>query len=99
MILRSIIREFEKVSGLKVNLRKSAVVGINFLPDRLIRVVVLMDCRFGSLPMKYLGLPLSGDLEMKGMFYFWFSQFCLIFLFTTFSCLEFSLDLIRFRSR
>lgn len=56
--LVAIIRFFEAVSGLKVNLFKSEVIGISVEGHILHCLVDLMGCEVGSLPTTYLGLPL-----------------------------------------
>ncbi|XP_028056784.1 uncharacterized protein LOC114260796 [Camellia sinensis] len=59
--LLKILRIFEIVSGLKVNLSKSSVVGINLADSHVHRVAAMLGCSIDSFPLKYLGLPLGGD--------------------------------------
>ncbi|XP_075648654.1 uncharacterized protein LOC142619443 [Castanea sativa] len=56
--LRMVLIWFEAVSGLKVNLGKSELVAVGSVHDMDLLVAVL-GCKQGSLPMKYLGLPLG----------------------------------------
>ncbi|XP_028121753.1 uncharacterized protein LOC114318966 [Camellia sinensis] len=59
--LLQVLRIFEIVSGLKVNLSKSSVVGINLNDSYVRRVADMLGCSIESFPIKYLGLPLGGD--------------------------------------
>ena len=55
---------FEVVSGLKINLGKSELVLVGVVNNIDIFLVVL-GCKQGSLPMKYLGLPLGAKFKDK----------------------------------
>ena len=58
LFLRLILSWFEIVSGLKINLDKFELVPMGVVPN----VEMLVDAlgyKRGSLPMKYLGLPLG----------------------------------------
>lgn len=50
---------YEAVSRLKMNLFKSALIGISAYPTLVARLADIMGCEVGSLPTAYLGLPLS----------------------------------------
>ncbi|KAH9670660.1 er membrane protein complex subunit 10 [Citrus sinensis] len=50
-----------RVSGLKINLRNSSIVGINFQDQKLIDLASSVGCEIGNWPLKYLGLPLGGN--------------------------------------
>ena len=54
LILCMVLIWFEAVSGLKVNLGKSELVAV-------------LGCKQGSLPMKYLGLPLGAKFKDKSI--------------------------------
>uniref|UniRef100_A0A7N2KVQ8 Reverse transcriptase zinc-binding domain-containing protein n=1 Tax=Quercus lobata TaxID=97700 RepID=A0A7N2KVQ8_QUELO len=56
--------QFEAVSGLKINLGKSELVPVGVVHniDLLLNV---LGCKQGSLPMKYLGLPLGANFKDK----------------------------------
>jgi hypothetical protein len=59
--LKAVLRGFELVSGLKVNFWKSCVMGVN-LPDDFIGMTSnFLNCREGSIPFKYLGLPVGAN--------------------------------------
>jgi len=52
---------FEPLSGLKVNFSKSLLVGVNVATSWLSEVAVVLNCKVGSIPFVYLGLPISGN--------------------------------------
>ena len=51
----------EVMSGLKVNFFKSQFVGVNVSASWLAEVVVILNCKVGSLPFVYLGMPMGGS--------------------------------------
>ena len=57
---------FEAVSDLMVNLGKSELVAVGAVHNFELLVVVL-GCKQGSLPMKYLGLPLGAKFKDKSI--------------------------------
>ena len=64
LILRMVLIWFEAVSNLKVNLGKSKLVVVGAVHNFDLLVVVL-GCKQGSLPMKYLGLPLGQNTRTR----------------------------------
>ncbi|XP_058092519.1 uncharacterized protein LOC131238961 [Magnolia sinica] len=56
--LRTAIRCFEAVAGLKVNLAKSKIYGINLDSQEISDIADFMGCSPGSFPTYFLGLPL-----------------------------------------
>ncbi|KAL5538556.1 hypothetical protein UlMin_042562 [Ulmus minor] len=59
--VNTILNFFSMCSGLKINMNKSSLVGIN-LEDEEVRVLTTeVGCEKDSWPMKYLGLPLGGN--------------------------------------
>ncbi|XP_050221220.1 uncharacterized protein LOC126671491 [Mercurialis annua] len=54
-----ILRCFELISGLKINFHKSSMVGVNVSNSSLQNASMLFNYKLESLPMTYLGLPLS----------------------------------------
>jgi hypothetical protein len=60
-ILKAILRSFEIVSGLKVNFSKSCVMGVNVSNDFIRLASVFLNCKVGSVPFKYLGLPVGAN--------------------------------------
>ena len=59
--LMGVLNLFSLISGLKVNMGKSKVVGINMEAGRVDDIANGMGCSKGSWPMEYLGLPLGGN--------------------------------------
>jgi hypothetical protein len=57
---------FEAVSGLKVNLSKSALIPVGSL-DNVEQLAGLLGCGISSLPLKYLGLQLGASFKLKLM--------------------------------
>ena len=64
LFLHMILIWFVAVSSLKINLGKSELVPIGVMHnfDLLLNV---LDCKQGTLPMKYLGLPLGAKFKGK----------------------------------
>ena len=67
-ILTIIILVFGQVSGLKINLEKSSILGINTSKEMVSRLASSMDCQEMGWPLSYLSLPLRGNPNRKG---FW----------------------------
>ena len=63
--MRAVQILFEDVSGLKVNFNKSMLIGANISDSWLSEAAAVMNCRRGTIPFIYLGLPIGGDLEGK----------------------------------
>jgi hypothetical protein len=59
--LKAMLRGFEMVSGLKVNFWKSCLIGVNVDDDFLHMATEFLNCRRGSIPFKYLGLPVGAN--------------------------------------
>jgi hypothetical protein len=59
--LKAVLRGFEMSSGLKVNFWKSCVMGINVSEEFLGMASNFLNCRVGSTPFKYLGLPVGAN--------------------------------------
>jgi hypothetical protein len=59
--LKAILRGFEMMSGLKVNFFKSCLVGVNVSDEFMFMATEFLNCRRGSIPFKYLGLPVGGN--------------------------------------
>ena len=66
MILHMILIWFEAVSGLKINLGKSEIVPVGVV-QYIDLFLVVLGCKQGSLPMKYLGLPLGAKFKDKSI--------------------------------
>ncbi|MCH84503.1 LINE-1 reverse transcriptase like, partial [Trifolium medium] len=59
--LKAILRGFEMASGLKVNFWKSALIGVNVPSSFLVMACSFLNCRLGSIPFIYLGLPIGAN--------------------------------------
>jgi hypothetical protein len=59
--LKAILRGFELASGLKVNFWKSNIMGVNVSQDFMRLSSIFLNCRVGSIPFKYLGLPVGAN--------------------------------------
>uniref|UniRef100_A0A2N9HSR5 Reverse transcriptase domain-containing protein n=1 Tax=Fagus sylvatica TaxID=28930 RepID=A0A2N9HSR5_FAGSY len=62
--LKGVMLCFEAVSGLRINLGKSEIVPVGPVAD-VENLVQVLGGRVGSLPMKYLGLPLGARYKSK----------------------------------
>ncbi|GKB61275.1 reverse transcriptase domain, reverse transcriptase zinc-binding domain protein [Tanacetum coccineum] len=61
--LISILNSFRNVSGLGVNLSKSSIFGVGVNMKEVKNVASSSNCKFGSLPFIYLGLPVGRDMS------------------------------------
>lgn len=57
--LKLILRLFSKVFGLRINYNKSSFVELNLQPNQVQLVQLILDCKQTSLPVTYLGMPLT----------------------------------------
>ena len=58
--MRAVLLLFEEMSGLKVNFNKSMLTGVNISDSWLAEASMVMNCRTGSIPFLYLGIPIGG---------------------------------------
>ena len=56
-----ILQAFTSFLGLKVNLKKSTLLGINADDELLHNLAALSGCEVEAWPIKYLDLPLGGN--------------------------------------
>lgn len=62
---RAILGCFELVSGLRINLGKSTLIGVA-LDDSVVRERAdIVGCGVGNVPFSYLGLPVGGNTRFK----------------------------------
>jgi hypothetical protein len=59
--IKSILRGFHMVSGLKVNFGKSCLMGVNVRTEFVELACTFLNCRHGEVPFKYLGLPVGAN--------------------------------------
>lgn len=57
--IKTILRSFELVSGLKVNFHKSKLIGINVSEVFLGYASTFLHCRTETTPFKFLGIPVG----------------------------------------
>jgi hypothetical protein len=55
----NILRQFVEVSGLHINLQKSGFLSISLSPQHAQTIASILQCQPFSLPLSYLGLPLT----------------------------------------
>ena len=56
--LKSILIWFEQLSGMRINFHKSELIPMNVEPEAVHNLAHLFSCPVGTLPIKYLGVPL-----------------------------------------
>jgi len=59
--MKALLRGFEMVSGLKNNFFKSSLIGVNVDSDFMDMACNFLNCSEGSIPFKYLGLPVGSN--------------------------------------
>jgi hypothetical protein len=59
--IKTLLRSFELVSGLKINFVKSKLYGINIDPSFLAAGSTFLSCRSNVLPFKFLGIPVGAN--------------------------------------
>jgi hypothetical protein len=68
--LKVLLLCFENMSGLKINFTKSEAVVTGVTEEEKLRVANSLNCKLGSLPMSYLGLPVSDKSLSVADWYF-----------------------------
>lgn len=66
--LKILLYCFEWLSGLKINFHKSEVVLFGFSQAEQERKANMLNCKLGTLPIKYLGIPVSDRMLGIGAF-------------------------------
>ncbi|GLT98279.1 hypothetical protein SLE2022_157910 [Rubroshorea leprosula] len=59
--IKFIMRWFEIMLGLKINFSKSILYGVNVDNQWIDMAAQILNCKHGSLPFTYLGLPVGGN--------------------------------------
>jgi len=59
--MRAALLLFEGLSGLKVNFSKSQLAGVNIHASWLSEAAMVLNCKVGSVPFVYLGMPIGGN--------------------------------------
>ncbi|XP_050232953.1 uncharacterized protein LOC126681456 [Mercurialis annua] len=60
--LLRILRCFELISGLRINFKKSSIIGLNVQEADLTAAANILNCKTEKLPIDYLGMPLSKNV-------------------------------------
>ncbi|KAJ9567589.1 hypothetical protein OSB04_003555 [Centaurea solstitialis] len=58
-----ILKCFELCSGLSINLSKSSLLGISVPNEEVQRVALGLNCKVGSVPFTYLGIPVGENMS------------------------------------
>ncbi|XP_019416450.1 PREDICTED: uncharacterized protein LOC109327752 [Lupinus angustifolius] len=61
MALKSILKCFELVSGLKINFHKSNFIGMKSKRDFVQMAIEKLCCEAGAIPFKFLGIPVGAN--------------------------------------
>ncbi|GKB66441.1 putative RNA-directed DNA polymerase [Tanacetum coccineum] len=61
--LMNILKCYEEVAGLKINLQKSKLYGVGVEREEVERMARYMRCSAGEFPFTYLGLPISVNMR------------------------------------
>jgi len=59
--MRAILLLFQSLFGLKVNFTKSHLVGVNVASSWLSEATMVLNCKVGTIPFVYLGMPIGGN--------------------------------------
>jgi hypothetical protein len=63
--IKTLLRSFEMVSGLKINFVKSKLYGLNLDSSFLSAASSFLSCRSDTLPFKFLGIPVGANPRRK----------------------------------
>ncbi|XP_015950345.1 uncharacterized protein LOC107475226 [Arachis duranensis] len=58
---RRLLKGFEMMTGMKINFRKSAIIGLNCDEEVVDMACDVLGCSKANLPIKYLGIPLGAN--------------------------------------
>ena len=61
--LKSLLRGFEMVSGLKINFFKSSLIGVSVDSEFMEMACSFLNCTQGCVPFKYLGLLVGANVK------------------------------------
>lgn len=63
--IKSLLGDFEEMSGLKINYHKIILYGIGIGVGETQQMAQVFNCQTQSLPIKYLGMPLGVNPRLK----------------------------------
>lgn len=61
LAIKSIPRDFELASGLRVNFFKSCLVGLRADEVLVRQATSILNCRVGGIPLHFLGIQVGGN--------------------------------------
>jgi hypothetical protein len=61
-----IVLMLENVSGMKISFNKSEVIPLNLDDNQIHEVAHVLSCLVGTLPFKYLGVPIHFEKLKRG---------------------------------
>lgn len=61
LVMKSVLRCFELMSGLKVNFSKSKLAGVAMQTGMIRRLVMILNCMTVEIPFVYLGIPVEAN--------------------------------------
>jgi len=67
--MRAILLLFQALLGLKVNFSKSLLVGVNVASSWLSEATIVLNCKVGSIPFVYLGMPIACPFGNRSLTY------------------------------
>jgi hypothetical protein len=68
-LIKTVLRSFEIVSGLKVNFYKSKLYGINLEDNFMSAASSFLHCGVDSIPFRFLGIPVGANPRRKATWY------------------------------
>lgn len=63
--IKAILRGFKLASGLRVNLSKNHIYEVNLAQEVLQISSSFLDCKIGTMPFKFLGIPVGASLRRR----------------------------------
>ncbi|XP_058760756.1 uncharacterized protein LOC131634106 [Vicia villosa] len=63
--VKAFLRGFKRIFGLRININKSKIYGINIGEDMLTTAANFLPCEIGRLPFLFLGLPVGANHRRK----------------------------------
>lgn len=63
--MKNVLRMFELISGLKINLTKSSPIGVNTSVEWLESMAAYLGCKKGETPFSYHGLPVGANPRLS----------------------------------
>src|ERR1044072_3656765 len=63
LVIKSVLRHFERMSGLKVNFAKSKLARVSLEERRVHQFATMLNCKVMHIPFIYLGLPVGESFK------------------------------------